>query len=693
MNASAPTFEQTLKVKAPFRVLCLSGAVLLAAFWLRFYLLPSVPFGWHLDEAAHGLEARDLLHGAPWPIFFSQFTGHEAMYIYLEAASMAVFGETMWAGRLVSAFAGVLTVALTIPLGQVLWPGRRGRHIGQWAALLLAVSLWHLIESRNGYRAILQPLVQLPAIICLLKALRPGEAAPARRWLWWGLCGLFTGLSIHTYLAARAFPGVIVLVAGVAILAGPDRLSRLKGLGLALLTAFLITLPLIIHFINRPIDWYGRSVQVSIWTSPLASGGPWKALASNLLATAGMFMQRGDPSFKYNIAGQPVFGPLLGALFWVGIAAAVAGLAGRKTFFVSATLLGWLGIMLLPMVLSAQDIPHYLRSIGALPVVMVFPAMALEWIWTQCSRFLAPRLRLASATLDLALIVPFVGLTAAGHLQYFQNWNNVVANDDERVVQMVYLYDDLKPTWQGEPLYISTGYPEHTTLAFLSAQMYAAMHGFDGRQSVPLPPEGARASYYALLDNPPSAFLMQKANLQLTRTAQGRFGQDVYQVYTWNGRRPAPEYTQPMGWSWDTQFDPGWQPTPVAAPVNFGQAVSLAGYDLSATTAAPGGTIDLTLYWQLPGPAPEEYSMFAHVLDADSQVVTQSDGNTYPAMRWHAGELLLSNFPLQIPKGTPAGTYPLEIGIYRLFSGERLPVLVGGAPVADRLLLQPIVVQ
>jgi hypothetical protein len=693
MKASAPTFEQTLKVKAPFRVLCLCSVVVLAAFWLRFYQLPSVPFGWHLDEAAHGLEARDLLHGAPWPIFFSQFTGHEALYIYLEAASMAVFGETIWAGRLVSAFAGVLTVALTLPLGKVLWPGRRGRHIGQWAALLLAVSLWHLIESRNGYRAILQPLVQLPAVILLLKALRPAGARPARRWLWWALAGLFTGLSIHTYLAARAFPGVIALVAGAAILAGPDRFRKLQGLGLALLVAFLITLPLIVHFINRPIDWYGRSVQVSIWTSPLASGGPWKALESNLLAAAGMFMQRGDPSFKYNIAQRPVFDPVLGTLFWIGIAWTVVGLAGRKTAFVSVTLLGWLSIMLLPMVLSAQDIPHYLRSIGALPVVMIFPALALEWVWTWCSRFLSPRLRLAPATLDLALIVPFIGLTAAGHQQYFRDWNNVVANDQERVVQMVYLYNDLKSSWQGEPLYISTAYPEHTTLAFLSAEMYAAMHGFDGRQSVPLPPEGAAARYYALLDSPPNPFLMQKANLRLTGTAQGRFGQDVYQVYAWSGRRPSPQYTQPMGWSWDTQFGPGWQPAPLSAPVNFGQAASLEGYDLTATTAAPGHTIDLTLYWQLPGPAPEEYSMFAHVLDAQSQVVTQSDGNTYPAMRWHAGELLLSDFPLRIPEGTPPGTYQLEVGIYKLFSGERLQVFSSGSPVADRLLLQPIVVR
>lgn len=696
MKASAPFSTPTLKVPGTFRVLCLSCAVLLLAFWLRFYQLPSVPFGWHLDEAAHGLEARDLLHGAPWPIFFSQFTGHEALYIYLEAGAFALFGESIWAGRLVSAFAGVLTVALTIPLGAALWPGAsraRGKQIGQWAALLLAVSLWHLIESRNGYRAILQPLLQLPAIIFLLKALRPAGPKPWQTWLWWGLAGLFTGLNIHTYLAARAFPVVILVIAGAAILAGPARQRRAQGLALALFIAFIVVLPLIIHFYNRPIDWYGRSTQVSIWTSPLAGGGPWSALWHNLVDTAKMFMNRGDPSYKFNIANQPVFDPVLGVLFWVGLAYAVVGLFRRQTFLVSTVLLGWLSIMLLPMLLSAQGIPHYVRAIGALPVVMVFPAILLEKLWSALSRFLAPRLSLATATFNLALIVPFVGLTAVAHQQYFTGWNNVVANDNERVVQMNYLYDELKTTWAGEPLYISTTYPEHVTLAFLNPAMYAVMHGFDSRQAVALPPEGAPASFYALLEDPPGQFLLHKANLDLVKTSQGRFGQDVYQVYHWNGRWPVPQFTQPMGWSWDTQFAPGWRPTPIAAPVNFNQTLFLKGYDLTQTTAAPGDTVTLTLHWQLPGPASEDYSMFAHLLDQNSQVVTQSDDNRYPATRWHAGELLLSSFPLSIPPGTPPGTYQLEVGVYKLFTGERLPILNGPDPVADRLLLQPITIQ
>src|SRR5512143_3777348 len=98
--------------------LILSLAVLLIAFWLRFYALAEVPFGWHVDESAHGLEARDLLRGGSWPIFFSQFTGHEALYTYLEAGAFALWGQSLFAGRLVTALAGLFTVALTIPLGR-----------------------------------------------------------------------------------------------------------------------------------------------------------------------------------------------------------------------------------------------------------------------------------------------------------------------------------------------------------------------------------------------------------------------------------------------------------------------------------------------------------------------------------------------------------------------------------------------
>lgn len=696
MTTSAPFPPATLKVPHTFRVLCLSGAILLLGFWLRFYQLPEVPFGWHVDESAHGLEARDLLRGGELPVFFSQFTGHEALYTYLVAGAFLVWGQSVWAGRLVSAFAGALTVALTIPLGQMLWPGARGRRVGQWAALLLAVSLWHLIASRNVYRAILEPLLQIPAMLFLLIAIRRTARKAKHAWVWWALAGFFVGLNIHTYLAARAFPLVIGLVALAALWPYAQRWHQLRGLALAGFVAALVVLPLAIHFYFRPIDLYGRGVQISIWTSSFGDKNPWVTLWHNLVDTANMFMHRGDPSYKFNLGDAPVFDPGLGVLFWLGVAGAGLGLFRRRSFLASTVLLGWLAIMQLPMVLSAQGIPHYVRAIGALPIVMFFPALIIERAWTYARQFLEARTGRRLGWLEFMWLAPCLWLTANTYQAYFHAWNDSPYNDAERVVQMFYLEKDLRATWTGEPLYLATAYAEHVTLAFLNPPLYEATHGFNGSQALPLPPEGSPPTNYYYLNentNARSDTLWRTAGLQLVRTGLSRLGLPAYEVYRWPGRWPQPAFTGGFGWSWDMSFPAGWAPNPIAGPVNFSNTVTFRGYDLNPAAVVPGQKMELVLHWLLPGPAEREYSMFAHVLDENSQVVAQSDSNLYPALHWHAGELLLSDFPLTLPPGTPPGRYQLEIGVYYQPTGERLAILQAGQPVADRLLLQPLVIR
>ena len=157
---SAGTGKGRIPVPEVANHLVLPVLVVGLAFFLRVHLLPSVPFGWHPDEATKGLMARDVLAGKYHPVFFSAFTGREPLYVYLEAVAFALFGEGIFAGRLLSAFIGVLTVAATYTTGKVLF----GRRVGLLTATLLAVSLWHLVASRNGYRAVIQPLVQLPVL-------------------------------------------------------------------------------------------------------------------------------------------------------------------------------------------------------------------------------------------------------------------------------------------------------------------------------------------------------------------------------------------------------------------------------------------------------------------------------------------------------------------------------------------------
>ena len=111
---------------------------LLAAAFLRFWRLDSLPPGLYHDEAYYALDALSLLDGQTFPIyyegwelyaqdahaerpasptrfpiFFEGNYGREPIHVYLLALSIKLFGATPFAIRLVVAVSGVLGVWTT----------------------------------------------------------------------------------------------------------------------------------------------------------------------------------------------------------------------------------------------------------------------------------------------------------------------------------------------------------------------------------------------------------------------------------------------------------------------------------------------------------------------------------------------------------------------------------------------------
>jgi hypothetical protein len=183
--------------------------------------------------------------------------------------------------------------------------------------------------------------------------------------------------------------------------------------------------------------------------------------------------------------------------------------------------------------------------------------------------------------------------------------------------------------------------------------------------------------------------------LKKGHTAQDRFGRPIFEVYHWQGdTHPAPSDQSQAFWSWATTFDQDFdeQRHPIDLPVNLGDTMMFLGHDRSAEQVQAGGTLDVVLYWRLLRRPERHYSIFAHLLDDQSQIVGEYDANRYATSFWRegGGEMLLSYFPLRVKPGTPPGEYQLEIGVYHQPSGERMPIYQDGEIVADRLLLRPV---
>jgi hypothetical protein len=110
----------------------------------------------------------------------------------------------------------------------------------------------------------------------------------------------------------------------------------------------------------------------------------------------------------------------------------------------------------------------------------------------------------------------------------------------------------------------------------------------------------------------------------------------------------------------------------------LGPTIRLMGYDLPVTHVVPGETLELDLYWRAVAKPPLDYTVFVHVLDESGQNVAGRDtmprDDTFPTSGWPVGEAIDDLHRVPLPADLPAGVYRLALGMYRLQTGERLPV-------------------
>jgi mannosyltransferase len=133
----------------------------------------------------------------------------------------------------------------------------------------------------------------------------------------------------------------------------------------------------------------------------------------------------------------------------------------------------------------------------------------------------------------------------------------------------------------------------------------------------------------------------------------------------------------------------------VAVSFGAGAGIRLLGYSLAGEPAAGGDVLQLTLFWQTSQTTAQRYKVFAHLLGPGDTLWGQRDsepaGGLRPTTTWKAGETIRDNYGLLVLPGTPPGEYRIEVGMYSLDSGQRLPASdASGAPLGDRLLLPAV---
>ena len=363
--------------------------VLIIATFFRFWKLAEMPPGLYPDEAMNGNNALEALKAAPPPdgfkLFYPENNGREGLFINIQAASIALFGNQTWALRLVSGIFGILTVLGLFFLAKELFRKKStalGERVALFSALLLSVSFWHVNFSRIGFRAIMVPFCLVWCFALIFIALRTKKIIPAI------VSGIFFGLGFHSYIAFRFTPliALVPIFFNRYFVANPENKndkSRWKILAIWLVVTFIIALPIGLYFLKNPGDFFGRTGQVSVFQQ----ANPIFSLLKSVGKTLLMFNVAGDCNWRHNLACWPQLEPLTGLGFLLGIAWLIKNLVKKSSGkFICFFVLAWLFAMSLPSILTSEGLPHALRSIGLIPIVFILAGLGLNLIWEWLER-------------------------------------------------------------------------------------------------------------------------------------------------------------------------------------------------------------------------------------------------------------------------------------------------------------------
>ena len=623
-------------------------ALTILAGVLRFYQLGSIPPGLQFDEAFNALDAARVLEGAR-PLFLPDNSGREVLYTYLQAALASFLGLNVYTLRLTSALAGILTIPAAYILLRCLLT-QDSRRVAAFTSLAVAISFWHLHFSHYGIRVILMPLLfsGVCGLFWLGRQRRSGALFLAS--------GVVLGLSVWTHPTGRLMPLVLV---GYAAWELATRRARawivLSGLAVTALTAFLVFLPLGWHFYQHPELFTGHASAVSIFAARVGGDAPLARLLDNLWRVAAMFSCAGDQAWIHNLAGRPVFDPLLSIPFWAGVFLWLKRLLrpddpDRGALGLLAL---WSLVMLAPSVLS-DAAPNFSRTLPALPALFVAVGLGLTWL-LAAGPALAHRLRWATATgarVGSAVVAAILLISSASSLyDYFYRFPQREETYYAYDVDKLDAWAELLPLAADRQVYLSQLWAEHGTLRFLRRRKGIKAVSLDNPiDTIVLPvDEGAVYAFPPEDSDQAERLAAYWSGRAIRRTVYDRYGRPLLALVILDAdvARDWPRALQPTQ-ATAARFQ--------GAPTLLGLRVDDAG--------------EVFLFWRADEPISRSLTAFVQLLDADGRVVGQADrlpGNgSYPTSAWSPGDRVIERYRPTVHPCIGGGSVRVMVGWYDL---------------------------
>ncbi|HEX2484673.1 MAG TPA: glycosyltransferase family 39 protein [Myxococcota bacterium] len=366
-------FPGSTRDRWPRRDLAVLAALYFVALAARAWDLGGTPAGLYGDEGVFGMRARALLAGDPLDPFGEGLPGIPALWTWLQAGFMAVFGEDV--GGLRAASAAVHAAAS--PLLYALLRRDLGAAAAAGGAIVLAFSPWNLHFGRMALSEGWMVPCTIGAFGAVLAGLRSGRAAA------WVRAGTWVALCFYAGNKAVLLPPALLAGGAGAWLAlrreAPEPPRRLpwRGALLAVATALFVFAPQLLHVLEG--GW--RSLLVAHpqrWLAAPAGGAGWGAHVALLVRA---LLDHPDTSVFTGWPGMRVVGAGEATLFVAGLGVALA----RPARPLNALLLGWLAGGLGSLLVDRRPVQiHHLVILCAVPAA--FGALALGALRSALAR-------------------------------------------------------------------------------------------------------------------------------------------------------------------------------------------------------------------------------------------------------------------------------------------------------------------
>jgi 4-amino-4-deoxy-L-arabinose transferase-like glycosyltransferase len=416
--------------------------IVLTGACLRLFRLDTLPPSLYWDEAAIGYDAYSIattgldMHGKQWlqPFFYSYGDYKAPVYIWLASLSATLLGAQDWVIRLPSALAGIGMILVLYCLTKELTGQRRTALI---VALLTAVSPWSLHFSRVAFEGHVGLFFYTTSLLLFIKASKKPVVAL--------LAGLSAAAALYSYVSLRFVLPPSLLMLGLFLMYTSKSWKRpLSALLITFTLSIMLALPLFLSADYESSNQFRMSnknvlnntafVEHQNQARQLAGNSLFSRLvyhryiymihdlSKNILSHADFryIFFTGDANLRHGTGNNGLLSLALFPFFLAGI----VKLARKPSLLFLLT--SWWLLGVLPAAL-VYETPHSLRSLNAMPVLLLIPALGISALLTT------KRLRLLFISTS-ALFFLMTGLFLHDYFTHYETRSAIFWQHDYKVL-------------------------------------------------------------------------------------------------------------------------------------------------------------------------------------------------------------------------------------------------------------------